>query len=158
LDVRDVRARILADPMALGLRSATLLSFLVTAVLSLVGFGTHFYLSTRRRQGSFVVLRALGVSSGQLYSSLLLEQALLVVSGLTLGTLLGLLLLRLTLPGLSLQLGGEPSVPPLVARAGWTTVTRIYLLLGASFVAAMGLATGLLWRARLHRALRIEQE
>ena len=46
MEAHDVRRRIQADPMALGLRSATLLSFFVTAVLSLVGFGTHFYLST----------------------------------------------------------------------------------------------------------------
>jgi predicted lysophospholipase L1 biosynthesis ABC-type transport system permease subunit len=158
LDAQTVRDRIRSDPMALGLRSATLLSFFVTAALSLVGFGTHFYLSTRQRQSSFVVLRSLGVSSRQLYGSLLLEQALLVLSGLVLGTLLGLLLLRLIVPGLPLHLGGAPPVPPFVVRTSWTTVTQIYMILGASFVVAMGVATGMLWRARLHQALRMEQE
>lgn len=158
MDALAVRRRIQADAMALGLRSATLLSFFVTATLSLVGFGTHFYLSTRQRQSSFVVLRALGVSPGQLYGSLLLEQALLVFSGLALGTLLGLLLLRLIVPGLPLHLGGAPPVPPFVAHIGWVTVARIYAVLLASFVVAMGAATGMLWRARLHRALRMEQE
>jgi hypothetical protein len=158
LDARDVRSRIQADPMALGLRSATLLSFFVTATLSLVGFGTRFYLSTRQRRSSFVVLRTLGVSPRQLYGSLLIEQAILVFSGLALGTLLGLLLLRLIVPGLPLSLGGAPPVPPFVAHMDWMTVARIYAVLGASFVVAMGVATGMLWRARLHRALRVEQE
>jgi ABC-type antimicrobial peptide transport system permease subunit len=154
----DVRRRIQADSMALGLRSATLLSFFVATVLSLVGFGTHFYLSTRQRQSSFVVLRALGVSPRQLYGSLLLEQSLLILSGLALGTLLGLLLLRLIVPGLPLRLGGAPPVPPFVARIDWTTIARLYAVLGACFVVAMGAATGMLWRARLHRALRMELE
>jgi hypothetical protein len=158
MEARDVRRRIQADPMALGLRSATLLSFIVTAVLSLVGLITHLYLATRQRQGSFVVLRALGVSARQLYGSLLLEQALLVFSGLALGTLLGLLLLRLVVPGLPLRLGGAPPVPPFVARIDWAGVAQIYGVLGAAFVVAMGVATGMLWRARLHRALRMEPE
>jgi ABC-type antimicrobial peptide transport system permease subunit len=156
--VGDVRKRIQADSMALGLRSATLLSFFVAAALSLVGFGTHFYLSTRQRQGSFVVLRALGVSPRQLYGSLLLEQALLVLSGLALGTLLGLLLLRLIVPGLPLRLGGTPPVPPFVARIDAMAIARLYAVLGTSFTIVMGAATGMLWRARLHRALRMEQE
>jgi ABC-type antimicrobial peptide transport system permease subunit len=130
----------------------------VTAALSVVGFGTHVYLSTRRRRSSFVVLRALGVSPRQIYGSLLLEQALLVLAGLALGTLLGLLLLRLIVPGLPLQLGGAPPVPPFVAHIDGLTVARIYLILGAAFVVAMGMATWMLWRTRLHRALRVEIE
>jgi ABC-type lipoprotein release transport system permease subunit len=158
LVAHDVRRRIQFDSMALGLRSASLLSFVVTAVLSLVGFGTNFYLSTRQRQGAFVILRALGVSPRQLYGSLLLEQALLVFSGLGLGTLLGILLLRLIVPGLPLHLGGAPPVPSFVAKLDWVAVAQLYLVLGVSFVIAMGASTGLLWRARLHRALRMEQE
>jgi ABC-type lipoprotein release transport system permease subunit len=155
---QDVRRRIRADSMALGLRSATLLSFFVATVLSVVGFGTHFYLSTRRRQGSFVVLRALGVSPRQLYGSLLLEQALLILSGLVLGTILGLLLLGLIVPGLPLQLGDAPPVPPFVVRIDWMTIVRLYAVLGTCFVVVMGIATGMLWRARLHHVLRMEQE
>jgi len=154
----DVRRRIQADPMALGLRTATLLSFSVAAMLSLVGFGTHFYLSTRQRQSSFVVLRALGVSPRQIYGSLLLEQALLVLSGLALGTLLGLLLLRLIVPGLPLRLGDAPPVPPFVARVDWMAIARLYAVLGTLFVIVTGVATAMLWRTRLHRALRVEQE
>jgi predicted lysophospholipase L1 biosynthesis ABC-type transport system permease subunit len=154
----DVRKRIRADPMALGLRSATLLSFFVAISLSLVGFGTQFVLSARQRQGSLVVLRALGVSPRQLYGSLLLEQALLVLSGLVLGTLLGLLLLRLIVPGLPLRLGDTPPVPPFESRVGWVVIARLYIVLGTSFAIAIGVTTGVLWRARLHRALRMEQE
>jgi len=154
----DVRRRIQADSMALGLRSATVLSFLVALVLGLVGFGTHFYLVTLQRQGSLVVLRALGVSARQMYGSLVLEQALLVLSGLAWGTLLGLLLLYLIVPGLPLQLGGAPPVPPFVAQIDWVTLARLYVVLGTAFVVAMGVATGMLWRARLHRVLRMEQE
>jgi hypothetical protein len=69
-----------------------------------------------------------------------------------------LLLLRLIVPGLPLRLGGAPPVPPFVAHIDWVSVAQIYGVLGGAFVIAMGVATGMLWRARLHRALRVEQE
>jgi hypothetical protein len=163
LDLRGERAEavrraIKADPLALGLRSVTLFGYLLTAVLSLAGFGTHFYLSTRRHGRTYIVLRALGLSPRQLYGTLLLEQAMLILAGLGLGTVLGLLLNRLTLPGLPLSLAGRPPVPPFLAETDWGAVGRIYATLAAAFFAALGLATGALWRAKLHRLLRIDEE
>lgn len=153
-----VRKAIKADPLALGLRSVTLFGYLLTAVLSLAGFGTHFYLSTRRHGRTYIVLRALGLSSKQLYSALLLEQATLILAGLGLGTVLGLLLNRLTLPGLPLSLAGRPPVPPFLAETDWGAVWRIYATFAVAFFAALGLATGALWRAKLHRLLRVDEE
>jgi len=153
-----VRKAIKADPLALGLRSVTLFGYLLTAVLSLAGFGTHFYLSTRQHSRTYIVLRALGLSPRQLYSTLLFEQALLILSGLALGTVLGLLLNRLTLPGLPLSLGGQPPVPPFLAETDWRAVGRIYVTLALAFLASLGLATGALWRAKLHRLLRVDEE
>ncbi|UCC65291.1 MAG: FtsX-like permease family protein, partial [Anaerolineae bacterium] len=115
-ETEAVRKAIKADPLALGLRSVTLFGYLLTAVLSLAGFGTHFYTSVRQRETVYVVLRALGLSPRQLYGTLLFEQVLLIFSGLALGTILGLLLNRLTLPGLPLSLGGLPPVPPFLAQ------------------------------------------
>ena len=144
--------------MTIRLRSVTLFGYLLTAVLSLAGFGTHFYTSVRQRETVYVVLRALGLSPRQLYGTLLFEQVLLIFSGLALGTLLGLLLNRLTLPGLPLSLGGLPPVPPFLAQTDWIAVGRIYLTLATAFLLSLGLATGLLWRTQIHRALRVGEE
>lgn len=158
MEAETVRKAIKADPLALGLRSVTLFGYLLTAVLSLAGFGTHFYLTTRQHSRTYVVLRALGLSTRQLYAMLLLEQVVLIVSGLALGTGLGLLLNQLTLPGLPLSLGGRPPVPPFLAETDWRAVGRIYLSLALAFLASLGLATGALWRAKLHRQLRVDEE
>lgn len=163
LDLRGERAEavrkaIKADPLALGLRSVTLFGYLLTAVLSLAGFGTHFYLSTRQHGRTYIVLRALGLSPRQLYGTLLLEQAVLILAGLGMGTALGLLLNRLTLPGLPLSLAGRQPVPAFLAETDWGAVGRIYATLAAAFFAALGLATGALWRAKLHRLLRVDEE
>jgi ABC-type lipoprotein release transport system permease subunit len=157
-DAENLRQTIKADPLALGLRSVTTLGYLLTSVLSLVGFGTYFYMSVRQRRKMYGVLRAVGMSSAQIYGSLLLEQVVLMLSGLGLGTGLGVLLNQLTLPGLPLSLGGQPPVPPFLAEMDWAGVLRIYFTLAIAFLLSLGLATISLGRARLHQVMRVDEE
>jgi putative ABC transport system permease protein len=154
----DVRQTLKASPLALGLRSVILFGYALTTLLSLVGFATHFYMSARQRQALYGVVRALGMSSRQLYALLALEQAALVLAGLALGTGLGVLLNQITLPRLPVSLGERPPIPPFIPRADWLAVGWLYLGLAAAFLCTLGLVTAILWRARIHRVLRIGQE
>jgi hypothetical protein len=147
-----------SNPLVVGLRSVTLFGYFLTSVLSLVGFGSNFYLSTRQRAANYGILRALGMSPKQLYTTLLLEQIILIFSGLALGTVLGLLLNELTLSGLPLRIGEWASVPPFIVQTDWVLVLRIYLTLAAAFLISLGMAIHFLWRVKIHRVLRIGEE
>jgi ABC-type antimicrobial peptide transport system permease subunit len=157
-EVESVRKSFKADPLALGLRSVTLFGYGLTALLSLVGFATHFYTSARRRATIYGVMRAMGLSPRQLYGSLVLEQIVLIFAGLALGTGLGVLLNQLTLTRLPITLGDQPPIPPFRPHSDWLAVGRIYLGLALAFLLSLGAATLMLWRARVHRVLRIGQE
>jgi hypothetical protein len=100
----------------------------------------------------------MGMSARQLYGSIVLEQAVLILSGLALGTGLGVLLNQITLPRLPVSLADQPPVPPFVPRTDWLTVGSLYLVLAVAFLAILGIVTALLWRARIHHILRIGQE
>jgi ABC-type lipoprotein release transport system permease subunit len=154
----QVRQTLKAHPMALGLRSVTFFGYVLTSLLSLVGFGTYFVMTARQRATVYGVLRSMGLSSAQLYLSLVLEQMVLVLWGLGLGTGLGILLNRLVLRGLPLSLDNQLPIPPFIAQDDWLAVGRLYLLLAAAFLVTLGIATLFLWRTNLHRALRIGQE
>ena len=157
-DLDSERRSLKADALMLGLRSVTLLAYILTTVLSLVGFATHFYMNARLRETQFGILRSLGLSRGQLYGWLLLEQIIMILAGLTLGTLLGLLLNQLILPGLPISFGDRLAIPPFMPLENWTAVIKLYLTLLLAFIATLGIATGVLWRSNIHRALRIGQE
>jgi hypothetical protein len=154
----SVRETLKANPLALGLRGATFFGSALTILLSLVGFATHFYLSIRQREMLYGVMRAMGMSPRQLYSSIVLEQAVLILAGLALGTGLGVLLNQITMPRLPVSLGDQPPIPPFVPRADWLAVGGLYLGLALAFLVMLGIATALLWQARIHRVLRIGQE
>ncbi|MDY6877049.1 MAG: ABC transporter permease [Chloroflexota bacterium] len=157
-EAESVRKTLKANPLALGLRSVTFFGSVLTILLSLVGFATYFYLSVRQRETLYGVMRALGMSSRQMYGSIVLEQAVLILTGLALGTGLGVLLNQITLPRLPVSLADRPPIPPFVPRADWLAVGSLYLLLAVAFLVILGIVTALLWRARIHRILRIGQE
>jgi ABC-type antimicrobial peptide transport system permease subunit len=152
------RLALRADPLMLGIRSVTYLAYILTAILSLVGFATHFYMSARQREMQFGILRSLGLSPGQLYGWISLEQIIMILAGLSLGTLLGILLNKLILPGLPISFGDKPAIPPFITLENWAEVFKLYLTLLVAFISTLGVATVILWRFNIHRALRIGQE
>lgn len=158
VEADNIRTTIKADPMALGLRSVTYFGYVLTTALSLVGFATYFYMSARQREGVYAVLRSIGLSPRQLYGMLVLEQIVLIIFGLTLGTALGVILNQITLPGLPITLGENAPIPPFRVQSDWLAVGRIYLTLTIAFLLSLGFATFLLLRTQLHRILRIGEE
>lgn len=155
-EAEAIRKAIKADPMALGLRSVTYFGYGLTAVLTLVGFATTFYWSARQKAAIYAVLRSLGMSPGQLYGTLILEQMVLIAAGLALGTLLGIALNAVTLPGLPVTFGQRPSIPPFVALNDGGAILRIVLSLAGAFALSLGGVGWLLWRNNLQRMMRIE--
>jgi putative ABC transport system permease protein len=154
----SVRKALKANPLALGLRAVTFFGAALTVLLSLVGFASHFYLSIRQQEILYGVMRALGLSPRQLYRWLAIEQSVLIVAGLLLGTGLGLLLNQVTLPRLPVSLGDQQPIPPFVPRADWPALVGLYLLLAVALALTLAIVTALLRRAHLHRILRIGQE
>ena len=158
IELNTIRETLRAFPLAIGLRSAALFGYILATVLSVAGFSSNFILSTRQRAAQYGILRAIGLAPKQLYRMLMLEQLLLVVSGLFLGTLLGIALTRLTLANLNFSWGTIGSAPPFIPIFDWLAIGRVYLLLGLIFALALTLATTILRRANIHRSLRIGQE
>jgi hypothetical protein len=156
--VESVRMTLKANPLALGLRGVTFFGYTLTAILSLVGFASHFYNTVRQREIVYGVMRAMGLSPRQLYGSMVLEQVILILAGLGLGIGLGVLLNQFTLPRLPVSLGDRPPIPPFVPREDWLAVGRVFIILALAFLVILGIVTVLLWRARVHRVLRIGQE
>jgi hypothetical protein len=154
----SVRKALKANPLALGLRAVTFFGSALMVLLSLVGFASHFYLSIRQQEVLYGVMRALGLSPRQLYRWMVIEQMVLILAGLALGTVLGMLLNQVTLPRLPVSLGDQQPIPPFAPRADWLALVGLYLLLAVALALTLGIVTALLRRARVHRSLRIGQE
>lgn len=103
-----------SDPIALGTIAALSLGFAASAILAAVGFTVSAVAAARERVAEFTLLRALGLSKRQLGVWLSIEQAVLVIMGLLFGTIVGLVLVSLILPLISVTQQGAIAFPVLI--------------------------------------------
>ena len=119
----DARAEALAtDPVALGIIGALAIGFVAAAMFAVVGFIVSAAVSARERVTEFALLRALGLSAGQLSSWLSLENAVLAGVSLVTGSLLGLVIAWVVLPFVTVTQTASTPYPPVSLAVPWLVI------------------------------------
>ena len=145
-----------SDPQRTGLFGVLSVGFGVAALLTVLGFFLYSSLSFERRLVQMGILRAVGLSTGQLFVGLFLEQLFLVLLGVGLGTGLGLAANALFVP--FLQIGAEGQTPRFVVEAPWADLQRVYAGLGLMLLIGLVATAGLVRRLKLNVAVRLGEE
>jgi putative ABC transport system permease protein len=142
-------------PERQGLFGLLSIGFSAAALFTVLGFILYALFSFRQRFIELGVLRAVGLSSGQMTIFLAWELAFLVLTGLFLGTFLGTWASQLFIP--SLQVGAEVAArtPPFLVEIAWPAIFRIHLLFGLLFLAALSVLAVLLLRMRVFQAIKL---
>ena len=107
----DLERSFAGDPSGLGVIGLLGLGSLAAMVFAAIGFLVSAAISTSERAGELALLRALGLSVGQISRWLTLEHAALLVVGIGTGVGIGALLAWLVLPFSTLTRTGAPAQP-----------------------------------------------
>jgi hypothetical protein len=99
------------DPSALGVIGLLGLGSIAAMVFAAIGFVVSAAVSTSERAGELALLRALGLSAGEVSAWLSFEHVFLLVFGIGAGIGLGALLAWLVLPFSTLTQTGLPAIP-----------------------------------------------
>jgi hypothetical protein len=154
VSVADRTRALAADPVALGVIGVLGIGVAAAALFAIVGFVASAAVAARERVTEFALLRALGLSSGQLSGWLSLENAALALISLAAGTALGLLVAWVALPFVTVTQDAVAPFPPVEVAVPWPTIGALV----AVALVALGLAVvGLAWllrRVGLASALR----
>ncbi|MGC8780952.1 MAG: FtsX-like permease family protein [Anaerolineae bacterium] len=142
-------------PERQGLFGFLSVGFAAAALLTVLGFLLYALFSFRRRFIELGVLRAIGLSVGQMTVLLASELAALLIVGVVAGTLLGAAASELFIPYLQVGAGPAARVPPFVVIIAWPTILRIYGLMGLLFVITLILLAALLLRMRIFQAVKM---
>ncbi|MCU0519925.1 MAG: FtsX-like permease family protein [Anaerolineae bacterium] len=142
-------------PERQGLFGLLSVGFAAAAVLTVMGFLLYALFSFRRRFIEFGVLRAVGLSSGQMSAFLAWELALLILMGGGLGTLLGGLVSKFFIPFLQVGADEVSRIPPYVVDVAWSAIFRIYVLFAGLFVIALVALIVMLRRMRIFEAVKL---
>ena len=142
----------------MGLFGILSIGFLVSVVISLMGFFFYTFLSLRQRFLQFGILRAIGLSVGQLVSRLFIEQILSVGVAVAIGTILGGWASRLFLPFTKVSADLTGSVPEFMIIVSRSDLGKIYLTLGGMLLFGLFGLVIVLSRMRLHQAVKLGEE
>ena len=158
LDARDSATLILEEqtqPRRQGLFGLLSVGFIAAGGLTLLGFLLSALITARRRAIELGVLRALGMSGGQVAAELVIEQVLLVVAGVGAGTGIGLLAARLVVPLLQVGAGPHPGTPSFPPQIAWDQVAIIYVVFGAALLLTLLALSWIMGRMRLFQAVKL---
>lgn len=142
-------------PERQGLFGLLSVGFLASAVLTVLGFLLYAIFSFRRRFVELGMMRAVGLSEGQLSSFLAAELGFLLGTGVLAGTTFGVAASLVFIPYLQVGVEMAQRFPPFVVQISWTAVLEMYILFGLLFVAALGILVNLLMRMKIFQAIKL---
>jgi putative ABC transport system permease protein len=140
------------EPLTAGIYGVVSVGFLIAVALALLGFFAYAYLSLQRRLSEFAIVRALGLSSGQLRLLLLFEQFFVVGAGILGGIAAGVLTTKLFLPYLPFATN---TVPPFLVVMPWVAVAEFIAAVLVVFLVVLSGHVYMLLRLQLGRVLRL---
>ncbi len=155
---RDARETIAAEqtrPERQGLFGLLSVGFIAAAALTVIGFLVYAVVSFQRRFIELGMLRAIGLSTRQMAAYMASELAALILTGVTLGSGLGIWASTLFIP--YFQVGSDKTalVPPFVVQVAWQQLGVILVIFGAMFVVAVTVLAVLLTRMRVFEAVKL---
>jgi predicted lysophospholipase L1 biosynthesis ABC-type transport system permease subunit len=153
----ELLANLSTDPVPLGLIGILGLGSLAAMLFAGIGFLVSSTISTSERIGEFALLRALGLSTGQLSLWLSIESVFLLVVGLFVGSGLGLLLAWLVLPFATLTQTGLAPIPAPVVVVPWEALLPPYVAAVVLFLLSLWLVRRQLPDIRISGVLRARE-
>lgn len=159
--IKDVRNELIVQkklPARGGVFGILSLGFLVSVVVSLIGYMLYWFFNLSSRVVQFGVLRAMGLSRKQLTGMLLLEQGFTAGLSIVLGIAIGKLTSYFFLPFLQTSQNVKTQVPPFRVVFDSKDTYQLY------FVVVFMMLTGALLlflhirRLRVHQAVKLGEE
>jgi putative ABC transport system permease protein len=142
-------------PNRQGLFGILTVGFGASAVITVLSFLLYALFSFRRRFIELGVLRAVGLSAGQMTTFLASELAFLIVVGAGVGTLTGIWAGKLFIPYLQVGPDAASLVPPFIVVVAWPVILRIFAMIGVLFVVALSVLVVLLMRMKIFQAIKL---
>jgi ABC-type antimicrobial peptide transport system permease subunit len=139
-DRASQQAALLGNPLLKAPRQAMLATGLVVVLLGVLGFSVSVAASLRSRRTQSAVFAALGVGKNAQAGQLCLEQCALSLPAAAAGLLAGIGLALLTVPAITLTLGGSQPVPSALVILPLGPAVALALLTAAGPVAAAALS------------------
>lgn len=159
--IKDARNELILarrDPRQMGLYGIMSIGFCIAVLVTVIGYVLYTFISLQKRLLQFGVMRAIGLSLGQLTGTLGLEQLWSAGIGLVMGTVIGQTISWFFVPFLRTATAMTGKIPPFQVIISAIDIITIYsILLPILILALTGLAFSLA-RQQIHQAVKLGEE
>lgn len=133
-DSRGALQNLIFSPKRQGALGLLSVGFISSTILAIIAILIYVIFTFRERSIHFGVLRAIGLSSSQLKTSLVMEIGMIAFLGVLLGNLVGSVASRLFIPVFPVNVQGISSVLPQSTTINWSQILWMNLVFIATFV------------------------
>ena len=157
-DARQEVVKVRNNPIQLGVNGTMTLGFVVSLVVSFMGFLLYWILSMRGRIFEFGVLRAMGITKGQLVQMLVVEQLLTSGVSIVAGLFIGAFTSRLFVPMLQITSQAQTNVPPFQVVSLMDDRMKLYVMLGLMLIIGLSVLVNQLMRIKISQAIKLGED
>ncbi|UKS24412.1 ABC transporter permease [Paenibacillus sp. HWE-109] len=158
VDTKQGLVRSKKDPFQLAVNGVMTLGFLIAIGISFIGFLLYWVLSLAGRILQFGVLRAMGISFGQLIGMLIAEQLLTSGAAVLIGMITGTTASRLYVPLFQLTFDSSSQVPPFQVSFDPNDQWHLYVIVLVMIGIGLLLLGTMLSRIKIHQAVKLGED
>lgn len=158
VNTRELLSKAKNDPFLLALNGILTLGFIISILISFVGFLLYWILSLKGRTLQNGIMRAIGLSLRQLIGMLALEQLLTSGVAIMIGVAVGNLASRLFVPNFQIAFNPSSLVPPFKVMFEAIDFIRLYSIVFFMLIIGLGILSYMLSRIRVHQALKLGED
>ncbi|MFC3341506.1 ABC transporter permease [Paenibacillus abyssi] len=146
------------DPFRMAINGVMSLGFIVSLVISFIGFMLFWLLSLQGRMLQLGIYRAMGISFRQLLGMLIIEQLLTTGAGFLIGITTGLAASRLFVPLYQLSFDPGKIVPPFAVISDNADIVRLTAATCLMLAAALIILAWLLKQMNIYQAVKLGED
>lgn len=146
------------DPILQGINGALTLGFLVTMVITAIGFLIYWIMSIRSRLLQFGILKAMGLTFRELIGMLVLEQFLISVVAILIGIVIGGASSDIFVPMLKVAFNTSDQVPPFKVVAYGGDYIKIYVVIGIILIVGLIIIGRFIWKIKINQAIKLGED
>ncbi len=146
------------DPMLQGLNGALTLGFITIMIMCIIGFLIYWILSIKSRTLQFGILRAMGMSFGEIVTMILYEQLLVSAVAIMISFVIGHYAGILYIPLFESLYSAGDMVPALEVIPLRSDYIKIYVIIGVMLLIGFAVLGRLISKINISKALKLGEE
>jgi len=146
------------DPMLQGTNGALTMGFVITMLISAIGFLIYWILSIRSRALQFGIFRAMGLSMRNIIVMLICEQVFISGTAVLMGIVIGGLTCDLYIPLIQIAYSVEELALPFKVFAYGDDYIKLYSIVGTMLFSGIAILGALVSKININQAIKLGED